>query len=222
MLFALKEIRKSRGLTQEDVASALDIPLSTYRNWEQLKNSPKMGMMLAIADYMDVTVDALIGSDVVNGDDMARAMAAGNAGERPAVSGVPVVRRVSGDGTFSADDIESYFPLDLRFASRHHGGFFVRMPDDSMNRAIVRKGIVLIDPSNAGDVVDGSVYAVSVNGDDAVVRRVRRLSNGIELMPDSTDPTIRGAVYDFGDDGSPSVRVIGRAVWFAAPYDVAI
>lgn len=58
----LKAIRESTGKRQEDVANDLCISLSTYRSWEQGKrqlNGHKLGFL---ADYFNVTVDDILGS----------------------------------------------------------------------------------------------------------------------------------------------------------------
>ena len=48
---------------------------------------------------------------------------------------------------------------------------------------------------------------------------MRKLSNGFELAPDSTDPTFRSVVYDYGIEGTETITVIGRVVWYTLPYD---
>ena len=62
-------------------------------------------------------------------------------------------------------------------------------------------------------------YAVCVNGFDATVKRVRTLSNGFELVPDSTDPTYKPTVYDYGEPDTETVTVIGRVVWYTLPFE---
>ena len=58
-----------------------------------------------------------------------------------------------------------------------------------------------------------------MNGYDATIKRVRKLENGFELSPDSTDPTFRPTIYDYGVDGTDRVTVIGRVVYYVLPYD---
>ena len=60
---------------------------------------------------------------------------------------------------------------------------------------------------------------MAVNGNDATIKRVKKLSNGFELVPDSTDPTYKPKVYDYGEDGTEEITVIGRVVWFCVPFD---
>ena len=57
----LKELRKERGVRQEQVAVALDISMSAYCNYEQGKREPTASVLERMADYYDVSVDYLLG-----------------------------------------------------------------------------------------------------------------------------------------------------------------
>ncbi len=57
----LRKLRKSKKLTQVDVASALKIGRSTYTKYESGKSKPVPEMLIKIADYFDVSVDYLLG-----------------------------------------------------------------------------------------------------------------------------------------------------------------
>lgn len=64
MLFELKTIRKKSGLSQEDAADQLGVPIGTYRNWEQLKTMPRdRGDIPRLARFFGVTVEDLFGED---------------------------------------------------------------------------------------------------------------------------------------------------------------
>lgn len=57
----LKELRKERGVRQEQVAVALDISMSAYCNYEQGKREPAASVLERMADYYGVSVDYLLG-----------------------------------------------------------------------------------------------------------------------------------------------------------------
>ncbi len=58
----LKELRSRKGITQEALASALDIPESTVRRYESSDdNTPRRERLEKIADYFGVSVDYLLG-----------------------------------------------------------------------------------------------------------------------------------------------------------------
>ena len=66
MLYELKTIRKKSGLSQEDAADQLGVPIGTYRNWEQLKTMPRdRGDIPRLARFFGVTVEDLFGDDFV-------------------------------------------------------------------------------------------------------------------------------------------------------------
>ena len=59
----LQQLRKSKGLTQEEIASILDVKLSTYQKYERDAISPPYDTLIKIADFYDVTTDYLLGRE---------------------------------------------------------------------------------------------------------------------------------------------------------------
>lgn len=57
----IKKLREDKGLTQADVCLALNIAQSTLANYETNFRSPKMDVLIAIANYYGVSVDYLLG-----------------------------------------------------------------------------------------------------------------------------------------------------------------
>jgi repressor LexA len=88
-----------------------------------------------------------------------------------------------------------------------------------MSRVLPNGCYVLVDPDQREPIVNGRPYALCVNGYDATVKRVRQLANGLELIPDSLDPTYRAQVFDSGVEGTETITIIGRVVWHTFPYD---
>jgi transcriptional regulator with XRE-family HTH domain len=64
----LKELRKSRNLTQDEMAKKINLPRSTYSNYETGKREPDYYTLEQIAEYFGVTVDYLLGRNVVPED----------------------------------------------------------------------------------------------------------------------------------------------------------
>ena len=58
----LKQIRKEKGLTQDDVASAIGVGRTTYQAYEAGKIVPPGGKLISISELFMVPVDWLIGS----------------------------------------------------------------------------------------------------------------------------------------------------------------
>lgn len=59
----LKELRKKKGVSQEDVAKALGITLRTYQNYEYGQREPNIEMILKLSDYFKVSTDTLLGRE---------------------------------------------------------------------------------------------------------------------------------------------------------------
>lgn len=59
----LQQLRKSRGLTQDDLAEILGISLSSYQKYERDAISPSYETLCKIADFYHVTTDYLIGRE---------------------------------------------------------------------------------------------------------------------------------------------------------------
>lgn len=57
----LKAARKLKRFTQKEVAEYLHIAAHTYQNYEIGERRPNYECLVAIADYLDVTTDYLLG-----------------------------------------------------------------------------------------------------------------------------------------------------------------
>lgn len=57
----LKELRKSKGMTQKEVAEKLNITDRTYGHYETGKREPSIDMLIEIAKYYNISIDILVG-----------------------------------------------------------------------------------------------------------------------------------------------------------------
>lgn len=60
----LVDLRKSRNLSQEELAEKLYVSRQTISNWERGKTYPDINSLLLIATFFDVSLDNLIKGDV--------------------------------------------------------------------------------------------------------------------------------------------------------------
>lgn len=207
----LKHIRKASKSSQEKVSRDLDIPISTYRAWEQLVNTPRSNDLSKLADYFGVTVDDLLGRTLPKDAKL------------PVVAEtvmVPLYGSIAAGDAIEMLEVRDYFPVVKDIASKYPDGFLLQVKGESMNRVLPNMAYAYIDPTES--VISGKVYAVNINGYDATIKRVRQLNNGFELIPDSTDPTFESKVYDFGNPDTEHVRIIGRVVYYVLPLDFEI
>ena len=59
----LQELRKSRGLTQEDLAQALFVSRTAISKWESGRGYPGIDSLKEIAKYFSVTIDELLSGE---------------------------------------------------------------------------------------------------------------------------------------------------------------
>lgn len=140
--------------------------------------------------------------------------------ERDAWVSIPLYGAIAAGQPIEMQSVENTFVIPAEMADRYPNSFLLKVIGESMNRVIPNGAYALINPKKS--TVDGKAYAVCVNGYDATIKRVRTLANGIELYPDSTDPTIKPMVFDYDDPDAETVTVIGEVVWYVVPFDYQI
>jgi transcriptional regulator with XRE-family HTH domain len=59
----LQELRKQRGLTQEELAAALYVSRTAISKWESGRGYPNLDSLKALAQFYSVTVDELLSGD---------------------------------------------------------------------------------------------------------------------------------------------------------------
>lgn len=69
---SLRGMRRKNHLTQEEVATNLNIPKKTYANYERGVRRAPMPLLRQLSDMYDVTIDELISADDETQDDTTR------------------------------------------------------------------------------------------------------------------------------------------------------
>jgi len=59
----LRELRISRGFTQQKLADEVGVALRTYQCWEQGKHAPPFEVLIILADILNISTDYLLGRD---------------------------------------------------------------------------------------------------------------------------------------------------------------
>lgn len=216
MLYELKAIRKAKGVSQAQAADDLNVQLSTYRNWEQNRTMPRDNRKLKeIADYFHVSIEALFGYDLVSPGTFTFSEATNGH-----FRAVPVVLAVAA-GQPDMWTVDRHMDVPEEVMAKHPESYLVRVVGDSVNRRILDGYYALVDPKLT-DPNDHDLFAVCVNGDAATIKRIHKLAHGLELIPDSYDPTIRPIVYDENDEDDPEVTIMGKVVYAVMPLDYSI
>ena len=58
----LRDARESRGISQTELAEILEIPVTTYRNYENTLREPSYEILMKISDALAVSTDELLGA----------------------------------------------------------------------------------------------------------------------------------------------------------------
>ncbi|MFQ9422977.1 MAG: helix-turn-helix domain-containing protein [Christensenellaceae bacterium] len=59
----LKGLRNQKGLKQTDMATLLGITVRAYQNYELEAREPSLSVLIALADFFDVSLDYLVGRE---------------------------------------------------------------------------------------------------------------------------------------------------------------
>lgn len=60
----IRQLRKERGLTQEQLAEVLDVTVGAVSKWESGSTTPELMLILAMADFFELSVDVLLGYEL--------------------------------------------------------------------------------------------------------------------------------------------------------------
>lgn len=64
----IRELRKQQRMTQEQLAEAMGVTVGAVYKWEQNLSTPDIRMMMEIASFFGISVDALVGYEVCSSD----------------------------------------------------------------------------------------------------------------------------------------------------------
>ena len=217
MLYELKNLRKASGFTQASMAEKLGVPLGTYRNWEQGIYAPQdISLIKQIADILHVSMEALFGYDAFEPGTLDEGLS-----DEEQFVYVPLYGRIAAGQPLYMDAVEDHILAPREIRRRHPNAFFLTVDGESMNNVLPNGCYALINPCQEASK-PMKAYAVCVNGFDATIKRVRPLSNGYELIPDSIDPTYRPQIFDFNEIDTQPVSIIGEVVWYLVPFGFEI
>lgn len=57
----IAQIRRSKKLMQKDIAANIGVHVRTYQYYEKGQKEPTLSVLIALADFFDVSLDFLVG-----------------------------------------------------------------------------------------------------------------------------------------------------------------
>lgn len=170
----LRDLRLNQGLSQKVIADYLGCSTVVYSRYETGSREPSMDTLMRLADYFNVSIDYLTGkSDIPRNGGVVRIPVVGHV-----VAGIP---------TSAIEDIIDWEEIDEEMARR--GDYIgLRVKGDSMYPEIKDGDIAIIRRQDT--IETGDIAVVFVNGEEATIKKVKKMDDGIMLIGFNT------AVYE--------------------------
>ncbi len=192
----LLELRKTKGVNQQEVADYIGVDRSTYTRYERGNTNPDPDTLKKLAEYFSVSVDFLLGlDDTPNRETKFRWI--------PLRDGLPA-------GPLSETD--SFIIGYVEVPSDRYPGMelaAVKVRGDSMEPRIMEGDIVIFRPQNYAN--NGDTVIVRINGNEYTLKKFKKLDNGIMLIPNN-QPKYEPLFFSFEQVETLPVEIIGVVV----------
>lgn len=169
----LKQLRKSSGKTQRDLAKSLYVTASSIGMYERDERTPSPDVLKKYADIFDVSLDYILGNsrNVKKGEDYATINVYGSI---PA--GIPIE---------AIEDISDTEDISFKDFDKNKTYIGLKVEGDSMYPKYLDGDTIILELTpDCESYTDAAVY---VNGYDVTLKTVIKNNNGtITLMPINT------------------------------------
>ena len=195
----IKQLREANSLTQEELAKRLETSKQTIYKYENqiITNIPSDKIEI-LAKIFKVSPIYLMGWDETNEE------------SPPKKKGIkiPVLGRVAaGVPIEMIEDVLDYEEITEDMA-RHDKYFALKIQGDSMTPRIWNNDVVIVRQQD--DAENGDIVIATVNGDDAVCKRLQKYNDGIALI--SLNPQYEPIYFKKDEVDEKPVRIIGKFV----------
>ena len=197
----LKQLRAQKNITQQELATKLNVSKGAVAMWETGKRNPDNETLVRISEYFNISIDYLLGktSDLQNET-------------FPNIfplkkKKIPLLGEIAcGEPIFAAEDRESY----VMAGTDINADFCLKAKGDSMIGARIFDGdIVFIKQMPM--VNNGEVAAVVID-DEATLKRIYYYPEQGKLVLQAENPKYPPLVY-VGEELN-QIRILGRAIAF--------
>ena len=198
----IAELRKAKKEKQETLAKLLNCSQGMISSWENGRYEPDNNSLLTLANHFGVSVDYLLGRD-----------------ERPLPDNLfpldneSVSLRIlgnvrAGTGGVCREELLGYqvLPRELLRGRDPKELFCLRVKGDSMSPRIPEGTLIVVQRQNSVD--SGALAVVSIDSEEAVVKKVYYGSDWIELLSFNPDYAPR----KFSGADVQRVFVIGKVI----------
>lgn len=196
----MKDLREETHKTKAQVAREMNMPYTTYVNYEKGTREPNSEVLIMIATYFGVSVDYLIGRSESR---LPENIIANNLIPLKQIIKIPIIGRIAcGKPILAEQNYEgfTYCPDNVK------ADFVLKCQGDSMIDANIQDGdLVFIEES---PVVENGEIAAVVIGEEATLKKVYYQNDTITLLP--ANSAYAPMVYH--KEEINNIRICGKAV----------
>ena len=191
----LKQIRKTKNMTQAEVAKFLNITPQAYANYERGERTPDISSYKILASLFGVSIEVLLGDKPL---DTTKSVKIPVLGTIPA--GIPIE---------AIEDIIDYEEISEEMAKK--GEYFaLKVKGNSMNPTIADGDIVIVKQQN--DAESGKICVVMIDGQDATLKEIKKETNGIWILPHNPNSEFKPTFYTNKEITEIPIKILGIAV----------
>lgn len=192
LAYRIKELRKEKKLTQQELADKLDISTAAYGFYEQGRNVPPLSKIKLMASLFDVSIEYLSGESTEPHKSEERYRRIKVYGKVPA--GIPIE---------AIEDVEDFEDISLEEFNPSKEYIGLKVKGDSMYPKYLDGDTIIIEVTPQCE--NGSEAVVYVNGYDATLKKFIKNEDGsITLQPLNSNYAPK--TYGIGDD---PVKILG-------------
>lgn len=190
----LKNLRMSKGLSQEELSNKFGVSTSTIGMYETNKREPNFDLLKEFAKFFNVSTDYLL--EQIKKDDLTNFD----------IIQIPLLGKIqAGVPTEMFLDVIDYIDIPADMARGNKELFALKTKGKSMEPNFIEGDILIFEKTE--DCENGQFCAVAVNGDDATFKKVTKTDTGIMLQP--LNPAFETKFYTNDQIDSLPVTIIG-------------
>ena len=190
----LKNLRVSKGLSQEELSNKFGVSTSTIGMYETNKREPNFELLKEFANFFNVSTDYLL--EQIKKDDLTNFD----------IVQIPLLGKIAaGYPTQMFADVIDYIDIPADMARGNKELFALKTKGKSMEPNFIEGDILIFEKTE--DCENGQFCAVAVNGDDATFKKVTKTDTGIMLQP--LNPAFETKFYTNEQISSLPVTIIG-------------
>ena len=174
----IKYYMEKKNKTRNEICDDLGIKYTTFSDWVNGKKYPRIDKIEMLANYFGIEKSDLvekrntIPTDAIPYEPVPTVL-------------IPLVGAVNcGSPIFAEDNIEDHIPTPAADVLTGETYFWLKAKGDSMINVGIHDGDFLFIRQQS-DVDSGDIAVVSINGDDATLKRVIKKENAVILQPEN-------------------------------------